>query len=180
MKKVTCMLLTAAMVACLAIPAGAAANQSIENATTGETTVTMTAKVQDPQYTILIPLEAEFGTLTQMDNDLSKPINFGVYLADAKFFNGKKLQVTYRGEGENGELVMKNADGDVIPFYVQDSTSHPDWNSETCIFSVLEQNAQTEGSGGAGYGRNLRVNYADITSAGEFSGKMYFDFTFIE
>lgn len=180
MKKLTCMLLSSALVFALAVPAGAVASQEIDNATSGETTVTMTAKVRDPEYTVSIPLEAEFGTLTQMDNTLSKPITFAVILSNAKYFNGKKLQVTYHGQGENGELIMTNAEGDVIPFYIQDSTSHPDWNDETRIFSVLEQTTQTESEGGMGYGRNLRVNYADITAAGEFSGKLYFDFTFVE
>lgn len=191
MKKALSIILAGAMALSLSVPALAAGGDQelTGNPTEGQTTVHATTKVRDPEYTVKIPKVADFddhnalahgrGYIMQGDEG-SVPINFSVALCNAKYFNGKVLVVKYHGEGENGELVMKNEDGVELPFYVQESTSHPNWSVENGIFSVLEQNENSEGAGGLGYGRNLRVDVADITAAGDYSGIMYFDFEIME
>ena len=191
MKKALSIILAGAMALSLSVPALAAGGDQelTGNPTEGQTTVHATTKVRDPEYTVKIPKVADFddhsalahgrGYIMQGDEG-SVPINFSVALCNAKYFNGKVLVVKYHGEGENGELVMKNEDGVELPFYVQESTSHPNWSVENGIFSVLEQNKNSEGAGGWGYGRNLRVDVADITAAGDYSGIMYFDFEIME
>ena len=191
MKKALSIILAGAMALSLSVPALAAGGDQelTGNPTEGQTTVHATTKVRNPEYTVKIPKVADFddhnalahgrGYIMQGDEG-SVPINFSVALCNAKYFNGKVLVVKYHGEGENGELVMKNEDGVELPFYVQESTSHPNWSVENGIFSVLEQNKNSEGAGGWGYGRNLRVDVADITAAGDYSGIMYFDFEIME
>ena len=191
MKKALSIILAGAMALSLSVPALAAGGDQelTGNPTEGQTTVHATTKVRDPEYTVKIPKVADFddhnalahgrGYIMQGDEG-SVPINFSVALCNAKYFNGKVLVVKYHGEGENGELVMKNEDGVELPFYVQESTSHPNWSVENGIFSVLEQNKNSEDAGGWGYGRNLRVDVADITAAGDYSGIMYFDFEVME
>ena len=191
MKKALSIILAGAMALSLSVPALAAGGDQelTGNPTEGQTTVHATTKVRDPEYTVKIPKVADFddhnalahgrGYIMQGDEG-SVPINSSVALCNAKYFNGKVLVVKYHGEGENGELVMKNEDGVELPFYVQESTSHPNWSVENGIFSVLEQNKNSEGAGGWGYGRNLRVDVADITAAGDYSGIMYFDFEVME
>ena len=191
MKKALSIILAGAMALSLSVPALAAGGDQelTGNPTEGQTTVHATTKVRDPEYTVKIPKVADFddhnalahgrGYIMQGDEG-SVPINFSVALCNAKYFKGKVLVVKYHGEGENGELVMKNEDGVELPFYVQESTSHPNWSVENGIFSVLEQNKNSEGAGGWGYGRNLRVDVADITAAGDYSGIMYFDFEVME
>ena len=187
MKRILGTVLAASMVLSLSIPALAAGgDQEIENATSGQTTVIATTKANDPQYTISIPLYADFndtsafggGTLKQNESG-SYPISFAITMSNAKYFNGKQLKITYSGQGENGELILKNEEGDVIPFYVQSSSTHPEWDADN-TFSILEQNASSEGAGGWGYARNLRIDRADITASGDFSGIMYFTFTLID
>ena len=158
MKKALSIILAGAMALSLSVPALAAGGDQelTGNPTEGQTTVHATTKVRDPEYTVKIPKVADFdyhnalahgrGYIMQGDEG-SVPINFSVALCNAKYFNGKVLVVKYHGEGENGELVMKNEDGVELPFYVQESTSHPNWSVENGIFSVLEQNKNSEGAG---------------------------------
>lgn len=191
MKKTLSIILAGAMALSLSVPALAAGGDQelTGNPTEGQTTVHATTKVREPEYTIKIPKTIDFddhnagaygkGYIMQGDEG-SVPMSMAVIMANAKYFNGKVLVVKYHGEGEDGALVMKNEDGVELPFYVQESTSHPNWSVENGIFSVLEQTKSTESSGGSGNARNLRVDVADITAAGDYSGIMYFDFEIME
>ena len=126
----------------------------------GETAVKATAVIPAPTYTVTIPAEIDFGTITKSSTESLKTQPIAIFASDVAELDGKSVDVSVSGS-------FSLASGaNVLPFEVYKQAEGGTALSSGDSFAAFTADGSVTG--------RLQLDEADITSAGDYTGTLTF------
>ena len=163
MKKLFALLICAALCAAMSVTAFAADINQDSDPKSGSANVKATAQLPTPTaptYTVTIPAEIDFGTITKSATESLKTQPITISASDVTNLNGKSVDVSVTGSfslssGENA-----------LPFEVYKQAEGGDALASGDSFAAFTEDGSVTG--------RLQLDEADITAAGDYTGTLTF------
>ena len=160
MKKLFALLICAALCTAMSVTAFAADINQDSDPKSGSANVKATAQLPTPTYTVTIPAEIDFGTITKSATESLKTQPIAISASDVTNLNGKSVDVSVTGS-------FSLASGaNTLPFEVYALSTGGTALASGDSFAAFTEDGSVTG--------RLQLDEADITAAGDYTGTLTF------